>query len=60
MSAKSIQSSFEETQRVIERQSVVRLSRQAAQTILSLLDRPPKPNKKLMRAVKAFKGASMA
>jgi uncharacterized protein (DUF1778 family) len=54
------QSAVEETQSVIERQSVIHLSRQDARKIRSLLDRPPKPNKKLIRAVKVFEAASLA
>jgi uncharacterized protein (DUF1778 family) len=54
------QTAYQEAQRVIERESVIRLSQQDARKILSLLDNPPKPNKQLKKAVKAFKGAVRA
>ena len=46
--------------RVIERESVIRLSQNDARTVLSLFDNPPKPNKLLKDAVKAFKGTMRA
>ncbi len=46
------QTAYVEAQRVIERESVIRLSQQDAQKILALLDHPPKPNKRLKDAVK--------
>jgi uncharacterized protein (DUF1778 family) len=51
-----VQTAYQEAQRVMERESVIRLSQQDAQKVLSLLDRPPKPNKRLQDAVKNFKG----
>jgi uncharacterized protein (DUF1778 family) len=45
---------------VIERETVIRLSQQDARKILSLLDNPPKPNKRMRDAVKAFKGSLRA
>ena len=50
-----VQTAFQEAQRVIERESVIRLSQRDARKVLSLLDNPPKPNKQLKRAVTAFK-----
>jgi len=41
--------------RVIERKSVIRLSQRDARKILSLLDNPPKPNKRLRDAAREFK-----
>jgi uncharacterized protein (DUF1778 family) len=55
-----VQTAYEEAQRVIERESVIRLSQKDARKVLSLLDNPPKPNKRLNDAVKAFKGAVLA
>ncbi len=52
-----VQTAYAEAQRVIERESVIRLSQKDAHKILALLDNPPKPNKRLKAAVKAFKGA---
>ncbi len=55
-----VQTAYQEAQRVIERESVIRLSQKDARKILSLLDNPPKPNKRLKEAVKAFKGTVRA
>src|SRR5580700_10937374 len=52
-----VQTAYVEAQRVIERESVIRLSQKDARKVLALLDHPPKPNKRLKAAVKAFKGA---
>ncbi len=41
--------------RVIERESLIRLSQEDARNVLSLLDHPPKPNKRLKDAVKLSK-----
>jgi uncharacterized protein (DUF1778 family) len=51
-----VQTAYEEAQRVIERESVIRLSQKDAQKVLLLIDNPPKPNKRLRDAVKKFKG----
>jgi uncharacterized protein (DUF1778 family) len=51
-----VQTAYEEAQRVIERESVIRLSQKDARKVLSLLDNPPKPNKRLRDAAKQFKG----
>ena len=55
-----VQSAYQEAQRVIERETLIRLSQEDAGKILSLLDRPPAPNKRLKDAVKAFKGTVCA
>jgi len=55
-----VQTAYEEAQRIIERESVIRLSQQDARKILSLLDHPPKPNRLLTDAVKKFKGTVRA
>jgi len=55
-----VQTAYAEAQRVIERESVIRLSQEGAQKVLALLDHPPKPNKRLTAAVKAFRGAVRA
>ncbi|HEX3798390.1 MAG TPA: DUF1778 domain-containing protein [Verrucomicrobiae bacterium] len=55
-----VQTAYVEAQRVIERESVIRLSQKDARKVLALLDHPPKPNKRLKAAVKAFKGAVRA
>jgi uncharacterized protein (DUF1778 family) len=55
-----VQTAYEEAQRVLERESVIRLSQKDARKVLSLLDHPPKPNKRLKDAVKAFKGTVRA
>ena len=55
-----VQTAYVEAQRVIERESVIRLSQKDARKVLSLLDRPPKPNKRLKDAVKELKGTMRA
>jgi uncharacterized protein (DUF1778 family) len=50
-----VQTAYLEAQRVIERESVIRLSQKDAHKVLALLDHPPKANKRLKDAVKAFK-----
>jgi len=55
-----VQTAYVEAQRVIERESVIRLSQQDAQKVLALLEHPPKPNQRLKAAVKAFKGTVRA
>ena len=55
-----VQTAYQEAQRVIERESVIRLSQKDARMVLSLFDNPPKPNKRLKDAVKAFKGTVRA
>lgn len=55
-----VQTAYLEAQRVIERESVIRLSQEDAQKVLALLDNPPKANKRLKDAVKTFKGTVCA
>ena len=55
-----VQTAYQEAQRVIERESVIRLSQKDARKVLSLLDNPPKPNKRLKDAVRVFKGTVLA
>jgi len=55
-----VQTSYLEAQRVIERESVIRLSQKDARKVLSLIDHPPKPNQRLKDAAKAFKGSMRA
>jgi len=50
-----VQSAFQEAQRVLERETVIRLSQRDAQKVFALLDRPPRANKGLKRAVKAYR-----
>ena len=47
-----VQAAFQEAQRVVERESLIRLSRSDAQKVFLLLDHPPKPNARLKEAVK--------
>jgi uncharacterized protein (DUF1778 family) len=42
-------------ERIPERESVIRLSQEDARRILTLIDSPPKPNKALKDAIKAFR-----
>jgi uncharacterized protein (DUF1778 family) len=55
-----VQTAYQEAQRVIERETVIRLSQKDARKILALLDTSPKPNKRLKDAVKSFKGTVRA
>jgi uncharacterized protein (DUF1778 family) len=55
-----VQIAYLEAQRVIERESVIRLSQKDARKVLSLIDTPPKPNKLLKQAVKEFKASVRA
>jgi len=55
-----VQTAYQEAQRVVERESVIRLSQKDAQRVLALLDHPPKPNKRIKDAVKMFKGTVRA
>ena len=55
-----VQTAYVEAQRVIERESVIRLSQKDAQKVFSLVENPPKANKRLKDAVKAFKGTVRA
>jgi uncharacterized protein (DUF1778 family) len=55
-----VQTAYQEAQRVIERETIIRLSQRDARKVLALLDNPPKPNKRLKDAVKAFKGTVRA
>lgn len=50
-----VQSAFHEAQRILERETVIRLSQRDAQKVFSLLEHPPKPNKRLKDAVKAYR-----
>jgi len=55
-----VQTAYQEARRLIERESLIRLSQEDARKVLSLLDKPPKPNKRLKDAVRAFKGSVRA
>jgi uncharacterized protein (DUF1778 family) len=55
-----VQTAYLEAQRVIERESVIRLSQKDARKVLALLDNPPKPNKHLKDAVKMFRATVRA
>ena len=50
-----VQSAFQEAQRVLERETVIRLSQRDAQKVFALLDRPPRAKKGLREAVKAYR-----
>ena len=55
-----VQTAYQEAQRILERESVIRLSQRDARKVLALLDSPPKANKALKDAVKAFQGSVRA
>ena len=50
-----VQSAFNEAQRILERETTIRLSREDAKMVFSLLENPPKANKFLKDAIKDFK-----
>ena len=50
-----VQSAFHEAQRILERETVIRLSRRDAQTVFALLEHPPRPSKQLKEAVQAYR-----
>ena len=49
-----VQSAYQEAQRILERETVIRLSQRDAQKVFAMLERPPKANKQLREAVKAY------
>jgi uncharacterized protein (DUF1778 family) len=49
-----VQAAYQEAQRILERETVIRLSQRNAQKVFALLENPPKPNKRLKDAVKAY------
>ena len=55
-----VQTAYLEAQRMIERETVIRLSQQDSKKVLSLLDHPPAPNKRLKQAVKAYQDSVRA
>jgi len=55
-----VQTAYQEAQRILERESVIRLSQRDARKVLALLASPPKASKPLKDAVKAFKGSARA
>lgn len=55
-----VQTAYQEAQRVVERESIIRLSQKDAEKILLLLDNPPRPNKQLKEAVKSYNSSVRA
>lgn len=55
-----VQAAYQEAQRILEQETVIRLSQQDARRVLALLDSPPKPNRRLKEAVAAFRQVSHA
>ncbi len=55
-----VQTAYQEAQRILERESVIKLSQSDARKVLALLGSPPKANRALKDAVKAFKGSVRA
>lgn len=50
-----MQTAYQEAQRILERETIIRLSQENARRVFSLLEHPPKPNRRLKESVKAFK-----
>ncbi len=55
-----INSAIQEAQRIIEQESVIKLSEADAKKVFALIDNPPKPNKRLQAAVKSYRSAVCA
>jgi len=52
-----VQIAYIEAQRVIERETMIRLSQKNAQHVLALMAAPPSPTDSLKEAVQAFKSS---
>lgn len=50
-----LQAAYQEAQKIIEKENVIRLSEADAKMIFHLMENPPKANKKLQQAVKDYK-----
>ncbi len=50
-----LQTALHEAQRVIDRETAIHLTPKDTEMILSLLDNPPKPERRLQQAVKLFR-----
>jgi uncharacterized protein (DUF1778 family) len=50
-----VQSAYQEAQRIVERETIIRLSQEQARQIIAIMENPPKPNKYLKAAVKQYK-----
>ena len=49
-----VQSAYQEAQRILERETVIRLSQRDAQKVFSMLEHPPKATKEMKAAIKAY------
>ena len=49
-----VQSAYQEAQRILERETVIRLSQRDAQKVFAMLEHPPKANKEMKAAIKAY------
>lgn len=50
-----VQSAYRAAQQVLEQETHIRLTAAQAKQVFSLIENPPKPNARLMRAAKLFK-----
>ena len=50
-----VQSAYEKAQQIIERETVIRLSQEAARKVFELMENPPKANERLLAAMKSSK-----
>jgi uncharacterized protein (DUF1778 family) len=55
-----VQAAYQEAQRIVERETVIRLSQRDARKVLALLEVPPKPNRRLKDAAAAARCLSHA
>lgn len=53
-----VQSALKEADAIIERESVIRLTRQDVETFFAALERPPNANRKLRAAAQAYRRAA--
>jgi len=52
-----VQSAYEKAQEVIEKESFIRMTARSATAFFEALEHPPKPSKKLKKAVKRYRGS---
>ena len=50
-----IQTAYHEAQRILERESIIRLSQADARRVFALLDSPPKPARSLKEAARRYR-----
>lgn len=51
-----VQSAYNKAQEVIDKELLIRMTARSASAFFEALDHPPKPNEKLKKAAKAYRG----